>query len=98
MDINSNIQSFINEINEIADEFEGTYALNDIVTDEFMVTNTKYGSLQEMVDSFGKLENAADINNSPEFDNFISENTEFESFQDILQSATLEMIRDRFNS
>lgn len=91
----NNMWSFIDEVK---DEIEGTHKLTNIVTDEFMATNTKYASLQELVDSFGKLENATDINNCPEFNHFISENTKFSSFQDILQNAAIEMIRKKFGT
>ena len=93
-DLNSAVDK-VDELSEI-DEIP----LEELFTVEFMNAHSDFGNFFEMLSSFGY-----DINSQEDFDSIpeeelnmkISESTDFESFQDMLDEASSDYIQKHLN-
>ena len=70
-------------------------SLPELCNDEFMKTHTKFTSFQELLNSFGAKE-ADSLENNPQFDSFISQNSEFKTFEELIQSAFAQRLANLF--
>ena len=75
-----------------------TYKLSDILTTDFIRTNTTFGSYDDMIDKSG-LEltetTAEELYSNEELNTFIKANTKFENFKDMVTLATQEYVAKR---
>jgi hypothetical protein len=74
--------------------------LGELMPPIFMTENTQFESVEGMFESGGfKADNEEDFKAIPdnELDEFISKNTKFQSWQDMLNSAGEEFIKNKLN-
>lgn len=75
-----------------------TYKLSDILTTDFIRTNTTFGSYDDMVDKSG-LEltetTAEELYSNEELNAFIKANTKFENFKDMCTLAAKEYVANK---
>ena len=75
-----------------------TYKLSDILTTDFIRTNTTFGSYDDMIDKSG-LEltetTAEELYSNEELNTFIKANTKFENFKDMCTLAAKEYVANK---
>lgn len=85
------LENKLNQMQKSAEELDGsTVALNDLFTKSFMNKYTNYSSFDELLESGNFIVNSQeDFDNIPdsELDLHISQNTKFNTFQDMLDEA-----------
>lgn len=84
----SNIDSVFKEIKEKADKVSGNIPVTKILTDSFIMENTTFSSLSEFVEK-GSIEDSdfENYESSIKLNDFVKNNTDFDSFEDLLQEA-----------
>ena len=92
------VRSTLNRLKENARRLKGTnkVAMKTLFNPGFMRRNTKYSSFDEMVgQSPFQVQTVEDFKAIPdkEWDAFISKNTRFSGWRQMLQSASAEMIK-----
>jgi len=83
----------LNKLQKNTKDFEGSheYSLNEILTDEFMQENTLFKSYDDMVEQSGLTLNETtygELCENKSLNDYISENTKYDSFEDICTEAT----------
>ena len=91
---------FLNKLQKNIEDVSGTntYNLSDILTDDFIRTNTTFRSYDDMIDESGLVLNettAEDLYLNEELNAFIKVNTKFENFKDICTLAAQEYVAKR---
>jgi hypothetical protein len=91
---------FLNKLQKNIEEVSGTnaYNLSDILTDDFIRTNTTFRSYDDMIDKSGLVLNETtdeDIYLNEELNAFIKANTRFEDFDDMVSLAAQEHVAKR---
>lgn len=91
---------FLDKLKKNIEEVSGTntYNLSDILTDDFIRTNTTFGSYDDMIDESGLVLNettAEDMYLNEELNAFIKANTKFENFKDMVSLAAQEYVAKR---
>lgn len=91
---------FLNKLQKNIEDVSGTntYNLSDILTDDFIRTNTTFRSYDDMIDESGLVLNettAEDLYLNEELNAFIKANTKFENFKDICTLAAQEYVAKR---
>jgi len=79
---------------------EGTNSIpmGDVLTDEFIQANTNFKNIDDLFEKAGyKVENQADFEAIPQedIDNFVRENSKFDSFTALQQEAVNEFVRNK---
>ncbi|ELY3912039.1 TPA: hypothetical protein ACSE23_002909 [Acinetobacter baumannii] len=80
---------------------KGSASFTEIVNPDFISSNTDYSDIFDLFKHAGfEIETVEQIENIPEedLDNFISENTRFESFVDLQKKAASEYMRKQLFS
>ncbi len=91
---------FLDKLQKNIKEVSGTntYKLSDILTSEFIRTNTTFRSYDDMIDKSG-LEltetTAEELYLNDELNSFIKANTKFASFKDMVTLAAQEYVAKR---
>lgn len=94
------IMKFLDKLQKNIEEVSGTntYKLSDILTTEFIRTNTTFRSYDDMIDKSG-LEltetTAEELYLNEELNVFIKANTKFENFKDMVTLAAQEYVAKR---
>lgn len=83
-------------VSSAAKKTEGEYKLEELLNPEFMTKYTKYPDMDKFIDASG-IENVEDKLDTPEFNAFVSANTEFEDFDDMCATAAQEYMMDRID-
>ncbi len=91
---------FLDKLQKNIEEVSGTntYNLSDILTDEFIRTNTTFRSYDDMIDKSGLVLNettAEDLYLNEELNAFIKANTKFENFNGMVSLASQEYVAKR---
>jgi hypothetical protein len=91
---------FLNKLQKNIEDVSGTntYNLSDILTDDFIRTNTTFRSYDDMIDKSGLVLNETtdeDICLNEELNDFIKANTKFEDFDDMISLAAQEHVAKR---
>lgn len=77
-------------------EGENTINLNELFSSDFLIENSCFSSFDEMIEEFGiNFENQEDFNNiseSEEWENFIVSNTNFGSYEEMLNKAVNDFV------
>jgi hypothetical protein len=89
------LQKKLKKMADGARELEGQHqvAIPDLLTDKFLAKHTKLTNAQELFDKSGfKIDSAEDFKSIPdaEWDQYISSVSDFNSWKEMLQSATVE--------
>lgn len=91
---------FFDKLQKNIEEVSGTntYKLSDILTTDFIRTNTTFRSYEDMIDKSG-LEltetTAEELYLNEELNDFIKANTKFENFKDMCTLAAQEYVAKR---
>lgn len=80
-----NSNKIIEGIQRLKENVEGKYKFHDVLTDDFVVKHTNFGSYQELMEASAKV--SSDLSNQAKLDEFISKNTNFSSFQEMFFTA-----------
>ena len=89
------LQKKLKKMADGARELEGQHqvAIPDLLTEPFLAKHTSFANAQELFDKSGfKINSAEDFKAIPdyEWDQYISSVSSFESWKEMLQSATVE--------
>lgn len=93
----SDFSSFFEEAIEKAEAVQEkhTYSLVEILNDRFMNQHTKFSSLKEFIDKSGfdfSSEKGLDEVSSEALDAFVRQNSEFGSWEEMLEDASAELL------
>ena len=84
-------QEKLKKLSEDAEQLDGqSVALSEVMTDIFIQNNSSFSSLDDLIKASGfTVESQADFEAIPddEWDDFISKNTNFDSWQEMINSA-----------
>jgi hypothetical protein len=84
-------QDRLKKLADDAEELDGqSVPLSEVLTDEFVHTNSPFDSLDNLIKASGyTVESQEDFEAIPdeEWDRFISDNTSFDSWQEMIDSA-----------
>ena len=89
----------MNKIAQTAKEFEEgkNISLNDIMTDDFVNEHTDYNTFEDFLIASELISEGEEITeeilNSNDFDEHVKKNTSFGSWQDMLQTASVEYMK-----
>ena len=93
------VQDKLNKIAQTAKEFEEgkNISLNDIMTDDFVNEHTDYNTFEDFLIASELISEGEEITeeilNSNDFDEHVKKNTSFGSWQDMLQTASVEYMK-----
>lgn len=82
------------------EKLEGTheYNLSEILSDKFIVENTKFSSFEDMVEQSGlklNMESYEELSNNNMLNEFISLNTKFNSLSGMVEVASAEFMENK---
>ena len=89
----SRLRQLQQKISELSGEKQ--VPLKELLPDDFIRRNTDFETLQTMFDASG-IENPEEIGNE-KFSEFISSNTRFHSWQEMIEAASAEYFKGKFN-
>ena len=90
-----------NKFKKIIDEAEalaGKITVTDILTETFVSEHTSFSNIHEMIDKSGfTVETQKDLGKIPdnEWDQFISQNSSFENWKEMLLAAMVELAKQK---
>jgi hypothetical protein len=90
----------LDDLSRRAEEIDGTneVPINDLFSTLFISRCSKYSSAEEMFEASGyKIETQEDFDAIPdkEWDEFIKNNTEYASWEEMLQAASAEWVKKK---
>ena len=85
-----NSEKLINDVNSINGRTGNLFPV------EFMSKNTNFSTISEMAETYGKADSIEDLENNPDFDNFVSQNSKFSTWEEMVKSAQENFIRASF--
>lgn len=91
----------LNKIQSNVKALEGKVQFKDLLTHEFLVVNTKFSSVEDMFEKSGyKVVCQDDLKAIPdsEWDEYISSNSNFKSWKEMLSAAAAELFKKRLAS
>ncbi|MBR0340771.1 MAG: hypothetical protein IJH64_00700 [Oscillospiraceae bacterium] len=68
----------------------------DLFPESFMKENTSFSSLDSMINAFGNVESVEDLSNNTDWDKFVSVNSSFNNWDEMLGAAKENFIRSAF--
>ncbi len=90
----SGLDNLADEVKSLSDSLNGTVNITQILTDDFMNLYTHFDSFHTMLDNFGF--SSADDFNTPQWNDFVSQNTAFESWEEMYSQAGSEFFANLF--
>ncbi|WP_291567172.1 MULTISPECIES: hypothetical protein [unclassified Clostridium] len=93
-DLQKDLDNMVKEVEELGDEIE--VQLEELLVDDFMAKHTNYNSLQDFIDGFEEVYGISDITDevieSKQWHEFVTKNTDFESWNDMITIASDEYV------
>ncbi len=86
----SGLDDFLKKLEKV----DGTHDVSsaDLFNDEFVNANTQFASWDELCETYG-VKNAEEDCATEEFSNFVREHSDFQSFEEMSQTAGAEWIK-----
>jgi len=96
------LQNKLNDISKQAQRLKGKHnvSFGELFNDNFMIKNTNFSSLDKMFDAAGyEINSKEDFEkiNEKELNSFIKVKTKFNSWEEMLRSASNEWIMNKLN-
>lgn len=76
-------------VSKTANDIRRDFSIEEILNEAFMQVHTEFPNLKEFFDSSG-IDNVEDKLDSPEFTQFVKDNTPFKDFDDMWETAAYE--------
>jgi len=93
------VQDKLNKMAQTAEELEKSksVSLNELMTNEFVKKHTGHDTFKSFIIGSGLVNEGEEITeeilNSNDFNEYVKNNTDFESWEDMLQTASVEYIQ-----
>lgn len=91
----SGLDKFLNEFNQKAEKLSGSYDFDEIFPKSYMQSVSKYDSIEDFLKASPEtITNAEEFENADEaiLDVFVSENTNFSTWKEMLNDATSQLV------
>nr|DAR23780.1 MAG TPA: hypothetical protein [Caudoviricetes sp.] len=94
----SGLDKFLNEFNQKAEQLSGSYDFDEIFPKSYMQSVSKYDSIEDFLKASPEtITNAEEFENADEaiLDVFVSENTNFSTWKEMLNDATSQLVAEK---
>lgn len=87
----NDLSELFKDLQKAAESIEGSYALSDILNDNFVSANTSFSTYEEMVEqSPVKIKDDMEDSEIELLDNYIASNTNYSDWEEMLNAAGTE--------
>lgn len=94
----SGLDKFLNEFNQKAEQLSGSYDFDEIFPKSYMQSVSKYDSIEDFLKASPEtITNAEEFENADEaiLDVFVSENTNFSTWKEMLNDAASQLVAEK---